>query len=114
MGCIYAALLLHGDGDNKAEITSDKLLNILRAARLDPNPFFTNLYSRVLHSVDIKEIVLSGVGGGSGGNSGPVSSGPTTIAPVETIKEEKKEEPKKVEKDEESAEIGGLFGEDDD
>jgi len=114
MGCIFAALLLHGDGDNKVEITSDKLLNILRASRIDPNPFFTNLYAGVLQSVDIKEIVLSGLGGGSGGQSGPVSSGPsTTSAPVET-KVEEKEEPKKVEKEDESASIGGLFGDDDD
>eukprot|EP01091_Cochliopodium_minus_P020532 TRINITY_DN89_c6_g1_i1.p1 TRINITY_DN89_c6_g1~~TRINITY_DN89_c6_g1_i1.p1 ORF type:complete len:181 (+),score=87.51 TRINITY_DN89_c6_g1_i1:116-658(+) len=110
MGCIFAALLLHGDGDNKVEITSDKLLNILRASRIDPNPFFTNLYAGVLATTDIKEIVLSGLGGGS--SSAPVSSGPVTSAPVET-KAEVKEAPKKEEKEEESASIGGLFGDDD-
>ena len=111
MGCIFAALLLHGNGESKVEITSDKLLNVLRAARIDPNPFFTNLYANVLQEVDIKELALSGIGGGS---SGPVSNAPTGSAPVtETKQEAPKEEPKKVEKDEESASIGGLFGDDD-
>jgi len=113
MGCILAALLLHGDGDSKVEITSDKLLNVLRAAKVDPNPFFTNLYANILQEVDIKELALSGVGGGSGGSGSVQNSAPTTNAPVETKKEEVKEEVKKVEKDEESASIGGLFGDDD-
>ena len=113
IGCIYAALLLNGDGDSKVEITSDKLLNILRAAKLEPNPFFPNLYAKVLASVDLNELILSGLGGS--GSAGPVStSTSTTSAPTETKVEEKKEEPKKEEKEEESASIGGLFGSDDD
>ena len=111
MACIYASLLLHGDGDSPVEITSDKLMNILRAAKVDPNPFFPNLYSKVLQSTNMKDLILSGVGG----SGGVVASGPvSTNAPVETKQEEKKEEPKKEEKEEESASIGGLFGSDDD
>ena len=113
MGCVFASLLLHGDGDSPVEITSDKLINILRAARVDPNPFFPNLYARILKTVDIKDFILSGVGGGS---SGPVStSAPTGNATSETTTEAPKEEAKKEEvKEEESASIGGLFGSDDD
>ena len=114
MGCVFASLLLHGDGDSPVEITSDKLINILRAAKVDPNPFFPNLYARILKTVDIKDFILSGVGGGS---SGPVSTSAPTggNATTETTTEAPKEEAKKEEvKEEESASIGGLFGSDDD
>merc|ERR1712232_832793 len=92
LAVVYAALVLNGDGENKVEITSDKLTAVLKAANLTVNPFFPSLYAKVLKEVDIKELVLSGTGG-------------------EKKEEEKpKEEEKKEEPEEESASIGGLFG----
>jgi len=111
MGCIFAALVLYGDGDAPVEITSDKLSNILRAAKIDPNPFFPNLYAKVLKSVDIKDLIFSSAGGG-GGPAVAVSGGASApTAPAAEKKEEAKEEKKekKEEKDEESQSIGGLF-----
>jgi len=115
MGCIFAALVLQGEGDSKVEITSDKLTNILRAAKIEANPFFPNLYANILKSVDIKDFILSGAGVSGGGSGGPavaVASGPA--AGGEQKKEAAKEEKKEVkeEKEEEEQSIGGLFGSD--
>jgi len=118
MGCIFAALLLHGDGDSSVEITSDKLTNILRAAKIEANPFFPSLYAKILKSVDIKDLILSGAlsGGGSGGSAAPVAAGGSS-APAATggnaPTAEKKEEKKEKEEEPEEQSIGGLFGSED-
>ena len=60
----------------------------------------------------MREVILAGLGG-SAGSSAPTQVS-NTNAPTETKAEETKVEDKPVEKEEESAEIGGLFGDDDD
>merc|ERR1712232_137920 len=112
LAVVYAALVLNGDGENKVEITSDKLTAVLKAANLTVNPFFPSLYAKVLKEVDIKELVLSGTGGGAA--AGPVSAGAQDKGGEKKEEEKPKEEEKKEEPEEESASIGGLFGSDDD
>ena len=102
----YAALILH---EGQKEVSSGNLQSITKAAGIDLDNFWGGVFENVLKGFDLNTLLENSLGGGG---SAPVQSGsaPTTEAPKT---EAPKEEPKKVEKDEESASIGGLFGDDD-
>merc|ERR1712072_121928 len=85
----YAALILADDG---LEITSEKILAITSAAKVEVEPIWATLLAKALEGKDVKDL-LSNVGGGA--------------APA--AEEEKKEE-KAEEKEESDDDMGfGLF-----
>merc|ERR1711963_302815 len=83
LACVYAALIL---ADDDVAITAEKITTILKAAKVDVEPFWPGLFAKCCESVDIKEL-CSNVGSGAGA---PAAGG---AAPAEEKKEEKKEEP---------------------
>merc|ERR1712018_809796 len=90
LACVYAALIL---ADDDVAITAEKITTILKAAKVDVEPFWPGLFAKCCESVDIKEL-CSNVGSGAGA-AAPAAGAPAAggAAPAEEEKEEKKEEP---------------------
>merc|ERR1711860_200181 len=86
LACVYAALIL---ADDDVAITAEKIQTILKAAKVDVEPFWPGLFAKCLESCNIKDLI-SNVGSGVG--SAPAAGGAAAPA-AEEKKEEKKEEP---------------------
>merc|ERR1711926_44564 len=82
LACTYAALILNDDG---IDITGDKIATILKAAKVDCEPFWPGLFAGALKDVNVTELI-SNIGSGVG--SGPAAGG----AAAEEVKEEAKKE----------------------
>merc|ERR1712209_148382 len=82
LACTYAALILNDDG---IDITGDKMGTILKAAKVDCEPFWPGLFAGALKDVNVTELI-SNIGSGVG--SGPAAGG----AAAEEVKEEAKKE----------------------
>ena len=105
MEYIYSALVLHSAGK---EITEDGIINILKAAGVEPDPARVKALVAALEGVDIDEAMKTAA-------FAPVAAAPAAApAPAEggEKKEEKKEEEKEEEVSEEEAAagLGALFG----
>merc|ERR1712025_649144 len=101
LACTYAALILNDDG---IDITADKLTAILKAAKVDVEPFWPGLFAGALKDVDVTSLISNiGSGAGSapaGGAGGAAAGGAADEAP--------KEEEKKAESSEESDDDMGF------
>merc|ERR1712203_872375 len=62
LACVYAALIL---ADDDVAITAEKITTILKAAKVDVEPFWPGLLAKCCESVSIKELI-SNVGSGVG------------------------------------------------
>ena len=83
--CVYAALLLHDDGQ---EISSDKLNKVITASGNTVESYYPEFFTNYFKSVDLGKL-LQNIG------SAPSSAAPTTgAAPAEEKKEEKKDDKK--------------------
>lgn len=103
----YAALILHDDG---IAITADKLNTILRAAKVSVQPFWPNLFAKVLAERKLEDVILSaGSGGGFGGGAG-AGAGAAAAAGGAPAAEEKKEEKKEEDDDEGESDEEMEFG----
>merc|ERR1712088_823175 len=76
LACTYAALILNDDG---IDITADKLTAILKAAKVDVEPFWPGLFAGALKDVDVTSLI-SNIGSGagsapSGGAGGAAAAG---------------------------------------
>merc|ERR1712225_36512 len=99
----YAALILADDG---LEITSEKILAITSAAKVEVEPIWATLLAKALEGKDVKDL-LSNVGGGGAAPVGAAAPAAGGAAPA--AEEEKKEE-KAEEKEESDDDMGfGLF-----
>ncbi|GAO49034.1 hypothetical protein G7K_3195-t1 [Saitoella complicata NRRL Y-17804] len=58
----YAALIL---ADEQAEITSDALLSLTKAANVTVEPIWASLFAKALEGKDVKELLLNVGGGGA-------------------------------------------------
>jgi len=97
LACVYAALILADDG---VTVTGDKISTILKAAKVEVEPYWPGLFAKALEGVDIKELITNI---GSGAGAAPAAGGAAPAA--EAKKEEKKEE-----SEEEDDDMGfGLF-----
>ncbi|XP_043826385.1 60S acidic ribosomal protein P1-like [Dromiciops gliroides] len=104
LACIYSALILH---DNEVTVTEDKINALIKAAAVNVEPFWPELFAKALNNVNIASLICTvGVGGPApaAGGAAPAS----TAAPAE---EKKKEEAKKEEsKESDDDDVGfGLF-----
>merc|ERR1711939_776992 len=98
----YAALILADDG---LEITSEKILAITSAAKVEVEPIWATLLAKALEGKDVKDL-LSNVGGGG---AAPVGAAAPAGGAAPAAEEEKKEE-KAEEKEESDDDMGfGLF-----
>ena len=102
-----SALLLHDAG---AEVTAEKLEEVITASGNDVEKYWPDLFANLLGKVDVDELIKSSTGPGSGGGGGgaaPAAAAAGGAAAPAEAKEEKK-------KKEEPAEIdvggGDLFG----
>merc|ERR1711990_1310213 len=89
LACTYAALILN---DDDCEITGDKISAILKAAKVDVEPFWPSLFAGALKDVNVRELITnigSGVGSGPAAGAGGAAAGG---AAEEEAKEEAKEE----------------------
>jgi large subunit ribosomal protein LP1 len=109
LACTYAALILH---DDNIPITAEKITALLKASNVDFQPFYPNLFARVLANRNLDDLIM-----GSGGGGAPVAaSAPSASSAQESEKSvekdnkggSKKEE--KVEKEASDEDMGlGLF-----
>ncbi|CAL9111829.1 hypothetical protein C4D60_Mb03t10970 [Musa balbisiana] len=94
LACCYAALILHDDG---IPITSEKIMTLVKAAKLTIDSYWAPLFAKLLEKRSIDDLILS-VGSGGGGAAVAVSAAPAAgdgaAAPAAPAAEEKKEEPK--------------------
>merc|ERR1712055_751873 len=87
LACTYAALILN---DDDVEITGDKISTILKAAKVDVEPFWPSLFAGALKDVNVRELITNI---GSGVGSGPAAAGGGAAAGG-AAEEEKVEEKK--------------------
>jgi len=104
LACVYAALIL---ADDDVAITGEKILTILKAAKVDVEPYWPGLFAKALEGVNIKDL-LSNVGSGVGA-AGPAAAAPAAggAAPAAAAKEEAKKEESAEESDDDMG--FGLF-----
>eukprot|EP01065_Artemidia_motanka_P032160 TRINITY_DN391_c0_g3_i3.p1 TRINITY_DN391_c0_g3~~TRINITY_DN391_c0_g3_i3.p1 ORF type:complete len:106 (+),score=56.49 TRINITY_DN391_c0_g3_i3:80-397(+) len=99
LACAYASLVAFEDG---AEITSEKLGSICKAAGVKAEPYYLSLFAEMLSQSSLSEL-LSNVGSCGGGGAAPAEA-----APAGGAKEEAKA-PAPVEESEEEDTDFGLF-----
>merc|ERR1712062_787265 len=92
LACAYAALIL---ADDDVAITAEKINTILKAAKVDVEPFWPGLFAKCCESIDVNELI-SNVGSGVG--SAPAAGGAAPAAAADAgaaapAAEAKKEEP---------------------
>ncbi|GFX19825.1 60S acidic ribosomal protein P1 [Trichonephila clavipes] len=94
MACVYSALILQ---DDDIAISPEKIDTILKAARVEVEPYWPGLFARCLESVDLKQLIT---------NVGTPSAAPAAAAaaPGADAGGDKKDAKKKEEKKEESEE----------
>merc|ERR1712138_96227 len=63
LGCTYAALILHDDGQ---EVTEEKMKQLLNAAHVECETYWPSLFCRALASQDMNELLTTpSCGGGA-------------------------------------------------
>merc|ERR1711904_648230 len=67
LGCTYAALILHDDGQ---EVTEEKMKQLLNAAKVEFEAYWPGLFVRALGNKDLDELITSPARGG-GAAAGP-------------------------------------------
>merc|ERR1712156_1330946 len=102
LACVYAALIL---ADDDVAITAEKINTILKAAKVDVEPFWPGLFVKCCESVDIKELI-SNVGSGVG--SAPAAGGAAPAAAADAGAAAPAAEAKKEEPEEESDDDMGF------
>merc|ERR1712025_84017 len=99
LACTYAALILN---DDDVEITGDKISTILKAAKVDVEPFWPSLFAGALKDVNVRELITN-IGSG-------VGSGPAAGAGGAAAEEAKEEAKKESSSESEDDDMGfGLF-----
>ncbi|CAJ0961397.1 unnamed protein product, partial [Mesorhabditis belari] len=93
LACVYAALILQ---DDDVAITGDKIATLLKAAKVEVEPYWPGLFAKALEGVDVKNLITS-VSSGAGSGPAPAaaaSSGAPAAAAAAPAETKKKEEPK--------------------
>jgi len=106
----YAALILHDAG---AEITSEKLGEVVAASGNSIDGYWCPIFSKLLKDVNVVDLITatSAPGGGGGGDAAPAAAAGGDAAAAK--KDDKKEDKKKKEEEKEvEVDVGGgnLFG----
>jgi large subunit ribosomal protein LP1 len=103
--CVYAALILQDSG---AEITSDKIAELVKASGNSVEAYWPPLFAGLLGKADVNKLILDSCKVGGGGGGAPAAGGASAAIG------DKKGAAKEEKKEEESAEVdvggGGLFG----
>merc|ERR1711963_203234 len=102
LACVYASLIL---ADDDVAITAEKINTILKAAKVDVEPFWPGLFAKCCESIDVKELI-SNVGSGAG--SAPAAGGAAPAAAADAGAAAPAAEAKKEEPEEESDDDMGF------
>ncbi len=104
LACVYAALIL---ADDDVAISGEKIHTILKAAKVEVEPYWPGLFAKALEGVNVKDL-LSNVGSGVGaaGAAAPAAGGAAAAAPA--AKEEAKKEESAAEESDDDMGFG-LF-----
>ncbi|RIA87915.1 60s acidic ribosomal protein [Glomus cerebriforme] len=102
---VYAALILADDG---VDITADKLQALTKAAGVEVEPVWANLFAKALEGKNINDLLMNV---GSPGAGAPVGGGGAVASGGGAAEEKKEEEkPAEAEKEESDEDMGfGLF-----
>ncbi|XP_065163297.1 large ribosomal subunit protein P1 [Atheta coriaria] len=97
LACVYAALIL---ADDDVNVSGDKLATIIKAAGVDVEPYWPDLFASALQGIKIKELITnigSGAGAAPAGGAAPAAAAPAAAAPA--AKKEKEPEPEESDDD---------------
>jgi len=101
----YASLILADDG---VEITPDKLLALTKAAGIEVEPVWANLFAKALEGKNVTDLLMNVGAGGAPAAASAGGGGGAASAAAEKPKEEEKA--KEEEKEESDDDMGfGLF-----
>lgn len=103
LAVVYAALILHDDG---IEITSEKLTTVIKAAGLEIEPIWANIFAKALEGKNVADYIKN-ITSGCAAPAAASAAAPAAAAKGADKKEEKKKEEVKEESDEEMG--FGLF-----
>uniref|UniRef100_T1JHI0 Large ribosomal subunit protein P1 n=1 Tax=Strigamia maritima TaxID=126957 RepID=T1JHI0_STRMM len=109
LACVYSALILQ---DDDVAITPEKINTILKAAKVEVEPYWPGLFAKCLENIDVKSLITNlssgvGVGAAPAGGVSAAPAGGAAPAASEKKDEKKKEEPKEEESDDDMG--FGLF-----
>merc|ERR1711973_114097 len=88
LACTYAALILNDDG---IDITGDKITSILKAAKVDCEPFWPGLFAGALKDVNVADLIAN-IGSGAGAAAPAAGGAAAGGAADEPAEEEKNKE----------------------
>merc|ERR1711868_264294 len=73
LGCTYASLILHDDGQ---EVTEDKIKALLKAASVETEAYLPGLFCRAFNDFEggMDKLVTTPALGGGGGGAGPAAA----------------------------------------
>ncbi|XP_050998102.1 60S acidic ribosomal protein P1-like isoform X1 [Acomys russatus] len=107
LACIYSALILH---DDKVKVIQDKINALIKAARVNVEPFWPGLFTNALANVNIGSLICNVGAGGPAPAAGAAPTGGPGPATAAAPAEEKRVEAKKEESEESDDDMGfGLF-----
>ncbi|CAK8560580.1 unnamed protein product [Lathyrus sativus] len=90
VACSYSLMILH---DDNIAVTGEKISTLLKAAKVDVETYWPNLFAKLAEKKNLDDLILNAVGGGAPASvSAPVAAASATAVAAPT--EEKKEEPK--------------------
>ena len=96
LGCVYASLILADDG---VEVTDEKIATLLKAAKVEFEPFWPGLFAKALAGKDVMDLV-SNVGSAAAGAPAAGGAAAGAAAGGAPAAEAKKEEPEEESEDE--------------
>ncbi|EAY02494.1 60S acidic ribosomal protein P1, putative [Trichomonas vaginalis G3] len=99
LACVYAALILNDDG---IEITAEKLNTLIKAANVQLENYWVDLFADYFKNHDVTELVKNGAAGGAA----PAAAAAGGAAAAE---EAPKEEEKKEEEPAAPLDLGDMF-----